>query len=116
MTVFMGVLLLAGMAARWVWTRLKARRSAAALCEDTQELDIVTEAFQDYRRLVHGKTVAEILAEDSEESDQLRRDLEAETDQYVADEFDAIRRRFQLDLLFRLRIRAALRERHDTTT
>jgi hypothetical protein len=112
----MCALLLAGMAVQWVWKRFKARRATAALLEDTQELDIVSEAFADYRRMVHGKTVAEILAEDSEAAEQFRRDLEADTAQYVADEFDAIRRRFGRDLRFRLSIRAAMREPHSTQT
>jgi hypothetical protein len=100
-------LLLIGMAARWVWTRGKKRRADR---RDATE-DALRDMFQaeDGRRLVHDKTVAELLAEDSEASDQLRRDLEWATEEYLTEEWLAIRRRFQQDVRFRFMVWARIR-------
>jgi hypothetical protein len=111
-------LLLIGMAARWVWVRVHRRRAepAPGLLDDTQEFDIVEDAFNDYRRLVHDLTVSELLdlADDRREFlDQLGRDLDADTDEWVAEEFSDITRRLKRDLRFRLALRAAARS---TTT
>jgi hypothetical protein len=106
MTVMIPILLPA-MAARWMWGRAMKRRADR---RDATE-DALRDMFQaeDGRRLVHGKTVAEILAEDSEASDQLRRDLEWATEEYLTAEWLAIRRRFQQDVRFRFMVWARIR-------
>lgn len=78
--------------------------------------DIVAEAFEDYRamRMVHGKTVAEILAEDSEAAAQLRRDLEADTEIYLAEQWTAIHRRLARDRALRRAARAVFRDHSQT--
>lgn len=99
----------------WVEVR-RGEKSRRPGLDDTQEFDVVTDAFNDYRRLVHDLTVSELL--DLDESrrellDQLGRDLEADTDEWVADEFCDIARRLKRDLRFRLALWAATRS---TTT
>lgn len=93
------------------WDRWTSRREARSAERDATE-DALRDMFQaedGHRRLVHDKTVAEILAEDSETSDQLRRDLEWATEEYLTGEWLAIRDRFRRDPVFRTRVWTWLR-------
>lgn len=73
--------------------------------------DTVAEHFEDYKRngIASDRSVADILAEDTEAAAQLRRDLEADTEAYLEDQWAGIRRRFRRDWRFRLATRRALK-------
>jgi hypothetical protein len=101
----------------WVEARRDDKaRAGRFLLEDTQELEFIPDEFDGRRRLVHDLTVAELMelaASREEFLEQLARDLDADTEEWVADEFRDITRHLKRDFRFRLALRAAARS---TTT
>jgi flagellar biosynthesis/type III secretory pathway M-ring protein FliF/YscJ len=101
---------LAGAVFGLLWFEVRRdRRSRERDQTEARLRDMFQAEAPSVRRLVHDKTVAEILAEDSEASDQLRRDLEWATEEYLTAEWLAIRRRFQQDVRFRFMVWARIR-------
>jgi hypothetical protein len=117
----MCALLLAGMAAKWVWTRLKSRRARIeAERDETEELlrgayrfdtaDPVDDAFEDFQQ-----SLAVILDRDPQRRDELVRDLEAATAVWERAEFDGVVKPLRRDREFRRSIKAAHRAANDQT-
>jgi hypothetical protein len=98
----------------WIELRIDARRRRREEM-DARLRDMFQAEADRHRRFVHGKTVAEILAEDPEAAAQLARDLDADTDAWTEAKFRVIAYHLRRDVLFRLRLRAAARETRSKT-
>jgi len=95
-------------AAYWSHRRSVRRERTAALLrglfDDTRELDIVDELFEDYQR-----SIAELLDAHPGRSEELARGLEAATAEWERAEFAAATRHLVHDPMFRARVWLVLR-------
>jgi hypothetical protein len=101
----------------WFETLRDEQDRADWLVEDTQELEFLPDEFDTQRRLVHDLTVPELMdlaASREEFLEQIGRDLDADTDEWVAGQFRHIARRLKRDLRFRLALRSASRSTTST--
>jgi hypothetical protein len=94
----------------WQDRRTRQRNESEAFLRDMFQAKA-----SEHRRLVHDKTVAEILAEDPEAAAQWARDMDADTDAWTEAKFRLIAFHLRRDLWFRLRLRAAARETRSTS-
>ncbi|MFG3340578.1 hypothetical protein [Glycomyces sp. NPDC048151] len=110
------LLAVAGCSRLWRWwtARLEARERQRAEM-DARLRDMFQARASEFRREVHGKTVAEILAEDPESAAQLARELDADTDAWTEARFRVIAYHLRRDFRFRLRLRAAARTTRSKT-